>query len=56
MIWNGTKPTDMTPDQLDAAEVWTIEQMQKAQDHYDLMKVGYEELAEERTRRFRQLN
>lgn len=46
----------MTPEQLDAAEAYTVKAIQEAADHYRLLVVGYEELAEERTKRLKAMH
>lgn len=56
MLWQGVRPKDMTPDQLEAAIAYTEQALIKAANHYRLLLAGYEELAEEVQRRERSLN
>lgn len=56
MVWQGVKPTDMTPEQLQAAEDYTANAIQEAAAHYNLLVAGYEELAEERTKRLKAMH
>lgn len=51
MQWQGVRPQDMTQEQLDAAQEYTVDAIEKAAAQYSLLMIGFEELRAEYERR-----
>lgn len=51
MQWQGVALNELSDEQLDAAEAYMINAVEKTRDHYQLMVDGYRALGLERQRR-----
>lgn len=51
MLYDGKRPRELSAEELDAAEQYCLKTMRDANAVYELNRVGFAELCEERSRR-----